>query len=200
MIAYFFNKPIIYNLFQKFVGTKRAQDVVVDLLSLSKYDRVLDFGCGTGKYAKGFNGQYYLGIDPLEECIRVAKDKYRNNVGIVFLVGDEKSLSMFKDKEFDFIFGIGVLHHMEDSQISSLGIQIHRILGDSGQAVFFEPYFYEEQSLLTKIFIRLDRGQRTRTELGYFKLFEPRFKIIATKYKKLLNIPYDHIGIRLFKN
>ena len=61
-------------------------------LNLSKGDKVLDMGCGTGHLSKyiadivGLNGDV-VGIDPDAERIKIAKEKYKEVNNLQFYVG-----------------------------------------------------------------------------------------------------------------
>ena len=61
-------------------------------LNLSKGDKVLDMGCGTGHLTKyiadivGLNGEV-VGIDPDAERIKIAKEKYKEVSNLQFYVG-----------------------------------------------------------------------------------------------------------------
>lgn len=71
---------------------------------LSKYKnlKVLDAGCGYGRWSEMFSN--YVGVDFSEDFIDLAKGKYPNKQ---FIVADLKDLP-FEDKEFDLAFCVSI--------------------------------------------------------------------------------------------
>ncbi|MDC3397018.1 class I SAM-dependent methyltransferase [Candidatus Pelagibacter sp.] len=74
----------------------------------------LDVGCGSGRWAKILSKKvkHLTLLDPSEKALKVAKKNLRDRKNVKFInksVGDMK----FK-KKFDFIYSIGVLHHIPD--------------------------------------------------------------------------------------
>ncbi|OIO45998.1 hypothetical protein COX24_03520 [bacterium (Candidatus Gribaldobacteria) CG23_combo_of_CG06-09_8_20_14_all_37_87_8] len=85
-----------------------------DLLPLLDYsrkgDKVLDLGCGNGRLFAALKGKQveYTGCDNSKELIKIAKQKYPE---LNFKLTDGLVLP-FKDKTFDLIYCIAVLHHI----------------------------------------------------------------------------------------
>jgi len=96
--------------------------------------KILDLGCGNGRLYKQIskliaNSQKpianYLGLDPSKELIKICKTKYIDpstslRMTPKFIVGD--GLDMNFNRQFDYIFCLGVLHHIpgEELQIKFL--------------------------------------------------------------------------------
>lgn len=72
-------------------------------------DRVLDAGCGYGRWSGRFSN--YTGIDFSPDFIAEAKKRYPDKD---FLQADLKSLP-FKDKEFDVAFCVSIKRMIEDN-------------------------------------------------------------------------------------
>jgi ubiquinone/menaquinone biosynthesis C-methylase UbiE len=95
-----FNNPRIYRLFTFAVTSRRGKEVVSSALNLDNHKRVLDFGCGLAYYADDFVGDAYLGVDPLESCIKLAKARLSSLDTCEFIVGDETSLTGLKENQY----------------------------------------------------------------------------------------------------
>ena len=77
---------------------------------LSAGERVLDLGCGNGRYYEYFKekGLDYHGLDNSEKLVEVARKRYKE---ADFQVGDALNLP-FSDNFFDKVISIAVFHHI----------------------------------------------------------------------------------------
>ena len=95
-----------------------AGDQYFDIVSPNIYSgkSVLDVGCGTGRWSKYLASKVHIleAIDPSDAVISAAK-----------LLQNEKNIRIskasvngipFPDNSFDFVFSLGVLHHIPDTQ------------------------------------------------------------------------------------
>ncbi len=76
--------------------------------SVLKGDKVLDLGCGNGRFYPLLKETQYIGVDPSSELIKIAKEDYPQGD---FLVAYGNDLP-FEDEYFDKIYSIAVLHHL----------------------------------------------------------------------------------------
>ena len=97
---------------------------------------MLEVGCGAGFAADYLEGRYksYLGVDYSAELIRFAKQENRRK-GAEFICMDVEALT--SERQFDTIFMIGVLHHLEKPL--EVMQQLRRLLRPGGVLVVNEP-------------------------------------------------------------
>jgi len=102
--------------------------------------RVLDYGCAEGEAAiilRRYGAASVHGIDISPVAVGHATERAAAEQvsDVTFEVMDAEALQ-FPDAHFDFIFGIGILHHLELSRAFG---EIARVLKTRGSAVFLEP-------------------------------------------------------------
>jgi len=107
------NNKKIYNLLaEEFSATRNQNWPEVNKLIkyVKKGDKILDLGCGNGRLYKILknNGVEYTGIDISKKLIEIARKNYPK---ARFIVADALNLP-FKEKEFDLVFAIALLHHI----------------------------------------------------------------------------------------
>lgn len=97
---------------------------------------VLEVGCGAGYGAAYLEGHYssYLGVDYAAELIDYANE-FNKRPGVEFEVRDVET--MVGGKQFDVIFMIGVLHHLDKPQ--DVLRQLRDLLKPGGWMVANEP-------------------------------------------------------------
>lgn len=107
--------------------------------SLAHRADVLEYGCGIGINALRLAGlaKSFHGIDISEVGIEHAKLKAKENdfENAFFNVMNAESLD-YPDASFDFIFGVGIIHHLDIMRSMS---EIRRVLRPGGKAIFWEP-------------------------------------------------------------
>lgn len=91
----------------------------------------LDAGCGNGRNLPN-NGGHWLGFDYAKELLECI-EKIKGNL----VRGDCLSLP-FKNKSFDLILSIAVLHHFstEERRINAIK-EIYRVLKDTGKVLLY---------------------------------------------------------------
>ena len=101
--------------------------------------RLLDLGCGTGKWAVflATQGAHVTGMDISPQAVSKAKERAAYyDVGQRFqgVIASANEMP-FPDHTFDLIYGAYILHHLD---VRLAGSEIHRILKPNAIAVFEE--------------------------------------------------------------
>jgi ubiquinone/menaquinone biosynthesis C-methylase UbiE len=109
------------------------RNLIIDLIDPRPGDKILDAGCGTGKYTFEFsrNGADVTGVDFSEKIIEIAKKK---NPEVKFVLADLKEKIPFNSKFFGKINCSQVFQHIE--QPCSVLIEFKRLIKKNGIAVF----------------------------------------------------------------
>ena len=196
-----FDNASLYKSFQFAVSRRKTLSVIrEEVLRPVGVQDVLDFGCGIGYHALEFPNANYLGIEPLQSCIRKAHVLYSAS-NRHFVLGDHKMLSEIPDSSFDLIIAIGVLHHINDDIVTEFLQEGHRILRSGGRLTTLDPVLHVDQSILSRAVVKRDRGKWVRTESEYSEIITSHFpgKMVKKIYTGLLRIPYDHVTFTLIK-
>jgi len=117
-------------------------------------DKVLDLGCGNGRYFEVFKDKNieYIGVDNSEKLIEIAKQNYPT---ANFKVNDALNLP-FKENHFDKIYSFAVLHHIPSKQLRQQFLrEAARVLKPKGVLILtvwkFNPK--KQFKLILKFFI-----------------------------------------------
>ena len=102
----------------------------------------------------------------------------------------------FPDESFDFVFGNGLLHHVD---IEAALREVYRVLRKKGKAVFSEPLAYNP---VIQIYRRMARNVRTPTErpltlhdIHTMERVFPRVKHTEYQLCTLLIFVWFHFGL-----
>jgi SAM-dependent methyltransferase len=141
----------------------------------------LDVGCGFGRHIiqAAHSGAEMVGID-LSEAVLAAYNNTKNLPNVHIIQGDIYSLP-FRKGSFDFIYSIGVLHHLPDPQ---RGFQAVIKLLDARQHIFIWCYDNEKP----KKNAMYEHIRRYTTRITYRNLYFLTF-IAALGVRLLLNYP-----------
>lgn len=172
MPAFFFDK-----FWRSKFATQRYVKGVIDHSINFREKRVLDFGCGTGSYSFLFDCDKYIGIDTDYDRIKYAKRTYPKYDFRHIKNGLPTNLG----EDFDYIFIVSTLHHLNNDAIRKYFEQFYKILKPDGYIIGMEPCIFPDL-IFNNWFMRwIDRGKFIRSEKDYKSLFEGLFNFNVQK-------------------
>jgi len=134
---------------------------------IKKTDRILDQGCGTGRYSFTLYKLGYeniVGMDFSPKLLEIAKENAKKlNYEIKFVEGDIRNMP-FKDGSFDVVISAGVIEHVPETEKAMS--EISRVLKDEGYLFIHVPH-----RISTFTIIKLIRKSFGLWSLGYEKSF-----------------------------
>jgi SAM-dependent methyltransferase len=186
------NNPRVYSAFARAVGTRRAFDEFVNnYVRPSPGLRVLDVGCGPGRFVTELPGVDYTGIDLSAEYIEAARRDY-GHLGR-YLVGTAEHIPADDLGTFDVVVAMALLHHLDEHEIRGLLDTTRRLLNPGGRFVCFEATFTPDMSKASRWVVSKDRGQSVLAPEGYAAIARDYFKDVRVAvHHDLLRIPYSH--------
>jgi SAM-dependent methyltransferase len=192
--------PRVYAAFQNFLGGERTKrEIVSCYLRPHVGDRILDIGCGSASLRSTLGDVVYTGIGLNAKHIAAAREKH-GEAG-TFLCGDFQSLEGKIDGPFDLVMCIGVLHHLSDEQVQTLGRIVAERLAKLGRLVTIDPTFVERQNPIAHWLARSDSGRNVRTPSAYETLVRGAFDAVKVDLRHdLLRVPYTHCIITAQRN
>lgn len=154
--------------------------------------KILDFGCGTGLFARVFKKENldYYGYDIDKESIAYANRLYQNCTFTTSI----KHLK--QEAPFDLILANCCFHHIDDGTLSAELSGIHELLADPGIFMMIDLLLAEEDpSLLRKLYRKLERGAYIRHIEDYRWLVEKHFTITRSTIERshLFSFKYSPI-------
>lgn len=201
---YILDFPQLYILLQKAIIKNRL--VIEDYLDIKDGDFILDIGCGPAEVLNFLpSGVEYYGFDMSSKYIERAKMKFTlPNYHFSTDLVSEKSLHDELIGKFDFVFALGVLHHLNDSEVKSLMCIAQKALKPGGYLFTIDPCFVENQHVVAKFLVSHDRGKFVRTDYNYsclIKNFFPHDYSTFILRNDILRLPYNHfISVNRKKN
>jgi len=170
--------------------TSAENRLVLEWMGPIKGKKILDLGCGLGDAAVYFamQGAQVTAVDISPGMIKVlkrlaAREKVSGRIKGMRAVGEKLP---FKSGSFDFVYGNGVLHHL-DCSVS--GPEISRVLKKGGRGIFIEPLAYNP---VIEVYRHLASGVRTEAEapMTYAKFRElaKYFKAYRRQESQLLTL------------
>jgi len=103
-------------------GDQQVADLMMhasDIGLPAQKERVLDFGCGVGRLARGFRTHFrhYVGLDISEPLIAKAEEIHAGLSATRFAPGSGDVLPTMAGESFDMVHSWGVLQHIADHTV-----------------------------------------------------------------------------------
>ncbi len=167
------------DLFQRFMTFNKLEQrkklaAHLERLGLKKGSKVLDFGCGTGLFAKAIvaAGLDYHGYDVDSRLTDYARMWNRK---CTFTVKKE---DLARIAPFDLVIANCCFHHIPDEVLGRELNWIRSLLSESGVFLMIDLLLAQnDPSFLRRRFRRLEKGAFLRKREDYQKLVAERFKI-----------------------
>ena len=103
------------------------QKYVLDAIQQVKNKRILDLGCGDGRYSEIIHDyEYYQGVDFSHSFIEECKKRKEKN----FICADVVDYT--STEKFNIVLLIGVITYLEDVAVRKLCSNVHKMLTDEG--------------------------------------------------------------------
>jgi len=156
---------------------------------------VLDVGCGPAAILDLLHDVNYIGLDHNPNYIATAKNKYGSKG--TFICAGVDQLNDYGLKTFDRIIILGVMHHLDDAQLTQLMMSLKDRLNHGGILITFDVAFEDKQNLIAKLLAKNDRGKFVRTKEQYLEFINSAFKVDQADLRhNLLRVPYTHVLTR----
>lgn len=174
-------QPAVWDIFRSIAEAGFHADYRVVEQELHPFDGdtsrlFLDFGCGTGQFARCFPAERYFGFDIAKHYVRYASRNQPYKLGVM----NGTALGYAADT-FDAALILGVFHHLDDDTVRACVRELHRVLRAGGRVLMIEDIPAQNRwNLLGRAMHWLDRGDNIRTDAHYQSLMAPYFHIERT--------------------
>jgi len=177
------------------LGTNTYPTLVKEYIQPTPGCSVLDIGCGPATILDFLKDVKYIGLDHNPNYIATATKKYGSKG--TFICAGVDQLPDYGLKTFDRIIILGVMHHLDDAQISHLMISLKDRLNHGGMLITFDGAYEDRQNFVAKLLAKNDRGKFVRTKEQYLEFINSAFKVEQADIRHdLLRVPYTQLLTR----
>lgn len=173
----YFENPLLFNIVR---GALDGGNIpkIRSVLKKRRYKKILDVGCGTGKYL-GMTNQEYVGIDNSPSFINYCKKQFQNEKRSFCLMDAMKM--HFPKNSFDAAVIINTIHHLTDNQVITVLKHMARV---SSRAVIILDAIPPKYNPISKFLYSLDRGAYFRDMSEQIELGKKTGKLKLEYYSK----------------
>ena len=184
----------IYTLFNRAIGGMRLREWLVQNLGIEPGMSILDVGSGTSSINAVMTGVDYTGIEPNKGYVEEAQNRFP---AAKILQGGIEDLGSLEDA-YDVVMALGVLHHVDDTQVSRFFRGAARCLTPRGRIVTLDPGTWSGLTRVAKFNVGLDRGGHVRnvgamTELISQSAGKLNLHTEIVPLSGRLRVPFGHI-------
>ncbi len=163
-----------------------------------KDKKICEVGSGSGRFLKNFinyGPQKITAIDPADSIFIAEKNNKKKNIEFLNIDATEMDI----EDEFDYVFSIGVIHHIPDAQ--SAVKNIYKSLKNNGEFIMW-VYGYENNEIYVAIF---DNLRKIFTKLPDFivEIFSFILTVFTYPYTylcKMIRLPLRDYFLNVFSN
>lgn len=166
------------------------KDMLVPLLRLHAQDRIIDVGCGVGRWAYVFASRVrrYLGTDPIDELLQIARAAFAAHPDVAFqniAAQDITAKRLVVSGPFDVAIAMGVLHYLNDDDcLKALGA-VASVMADRGRVLIRVPIGVEQR-------LTLDSIWSDELHASYSAIYRT-----DAEYRAYINDVFGRVGFRV---
>jgi ubiquinone/menaquinone biosynthesis C-methylase UbiE len=164
------------NSYGKYINIQERK-FLTSILPLDKNKKILDLGCGTGRFLEFAN----YGVDISPKMIEIAKTKFPKKV---IIEGSVSSIP-FPENHFDVIYSLHVIMHLNKEITQSFLDETHKKLKSNGKLIFDFPSDKRRKKVNYKVNNWHAANQFTTDEI--IKMSETNWKL--KKHNGILFLP-----------
>lgn len=173
-------QPGLFNVIRNIIAGNQEQtkNFVNTCLIKYKAKTVLDVGCGTGDFIVSVPENIdYLGADINRKYISYAVEHFEN-AKRKFILQDVTDPSFYKNKKFDAVLFISMLHHLSDDELKNILPIVKRM---TNRVVIIADIIPDPEGFLKKFMVRLDQGKFIRSKQDKVTILEKYFNVVRTE-------------------
>jgi SAM-dependent methyltransferase len=188
------NYPAVYRAFTAVVGGTRGRThFSEEFIRAQDGDRILDLGCGPADIREFLPVNVeYIGLDSNPAYIENAQQRWGTKGTFICAPVAEAAAQLAST--FDIVLAVGVLHHLNDDEVSELFRDAFIALRPGGRLVTIDGVYTKRQSPIARLLLSQDRGRFVRTQPEYERLAQKSFTNISCHVGNLAApVPYTHL-------
>ncbi|MCB9493116.1 MAG: methyltransferase domain-containing protein [Epsilonproteobacteria bacterium] len=161
---------------------------ILEGVDLSRFKRVLDVGCGTGRtiahIAQCIGQGSALGVDLCSSMIEFARQEHASIKNLIFEVCSAEELSF--DSEFDLVVSFAVFHWIQDQQKALHAV--YKSLMPGGDLVVRTSGMVDPAHPIRKAFCEVARSEKWKKQFPDANIFGAYFPREKSEFEIMLQV------------